>query len=72
MQYVDVLPTLVELSGGVPGDLDIDGKSFAPVLRGDRTTHSDYVFGLQTTRGIYSGSEYALKASGPYATAGIT
>ncbi len=39
----DLLPTLIELAGGkVPTGLD--GKSFAPVLLGDTTTHRDKVF----------------------------
>lgn len=33
---IDVLPTLAELVGGtVPEDVVVDGKSFAPLLRGD-------------------------------------
>ena len=57
VQYVDVPPTLYELAGGEPAGLAVDGKSFVDVLRGVRSVHSEYVFGIQTTRGIYSGSE---------------
>lgn len=55
IQYVDVLPTLIEVAGGVP-DYDIfDGRSFLPVLRGRRDEHHAYAFGVQTSRGIFDG-----------------
>jgi len=73
ISYVDVLPTFLELAGGDPADTtlhDFDGKSFAPLLRRERTTkaradrHHDIVFATHTTRGIYSGSEaYATRAA---------
>ena len=56
VQYVDVLPTLLELCGlKVPKDLD--GKSFAGVLEGRVDHHNNYVFGVHTTRGIILGSQ---------------
>ncbi|WP_158871549.1 sulfatase family protein [Maribellus comscasis] len=66
-QYVDVLPTLLDAVGKDPesintgitdshGKSDFDGKSFLSVLLGEKQTHREYVFGLQTTRGIFSGS----------------
>ncbi|MDB4512253.1 sulfatase [Arenicella sp.] len=63
INYVDVVPTFVDLAGGKPADQDFDGKSFAAVLRGEKKTHNDFVFATHTTRGIYSGSEaYATRA----------
>lgn len=67
-QYVDVVPTLLEAVGVNPetintgiadayGNMGFDGKSFFNALSGVSTKHRDYVFGLQTTRGIFSGSE---------------
>ena len=62
IHFVDVLPTLIELAGGSPPD-DLDGKSFADVLRGKADRHRDVVFGVQTTRGIIDGSEaYAIRS----------
>lgn len=66
-QYVDVVPTLIEAAGGDPravdtgrpdahGSTGFDGRSFLPVLLGERDHHCDYVYGVQTTRGIGSGS----------------
>lgn len=56
IQYVDVLPTLIEAAGGsLPKDLD--GRSFLAVLRGLANQHRSHVFGLQTSRGIHNGPE---------------
>jgi len=56
VQYVDVVPTLVEAAGGkVPAGLD--GRSFLPVLLGKTDKHNKYVYGVHTTRGIISGSQ---------------
>jgi len=51
--YTDVLPTFVELAGGVPPK-DIDGKSFAHVLRDPDATHQEIVFGLMTQQGVWA------------------
>ena len=56
VQYVDVLPTLLELCGlDIPKDLD--GHSFAAVIEGRADQHNDYVFGVHTTRGIILGTQ---------------
>lgn len=57
VQYVDILPTCLELAGGAPNSLDLDGRSFVPVLKGESKTHHAYVFGVQTSRGIHAGPE---------------
>ncbi|WP_187774812.1 sulfatase/phosphatase domain-containing protein [Pedobacter sp. BS3] len=74
IQYVDVAPTLVEIGGGNPatintgttdanGKTGFDGLSFADVLKGTKSTLRDYVFGVQTTRGIINGSDaYAIRS----------
>lgn len=57
IEYVDVLPTYIEVAGGkVPAVLD--GKSLVAVLTGRAKEHKKYVFGLHTTRGINNGSEH--------------
>lgn len=43
VSWIDILPTLVELAGGKP-PMDIDGRSFAGVLRGDKTSHRDEIY----------------------------
>lgn len=43
VSWVDLLPTLIDLAGGdVPAD--IDGRSFAGVLRGEQTSHRELIF----------------------------
>ena len=55
--YTDVVPTFIDIAGGdIPSGLD--GKSFLDVLKGKSTEHKDYSFGIQTTRGIFQGSEH--------------
>lgn len=63
IQYVDVLPTLIDAIGGSPQKHDFDGKSFLPVLRGLRNTHNNYAFSEQTSKGIYNGpSAYGIRS----------
>ncbi|KAA5545504.1 sulfatase [Roseiconus nitratireducens] len=63
ISYVDVVPTFVQLAGGDPSSLDLDGTSFAPVLRGEADSLHEYVFSVNTTRGIYHGSEaYGIRS----------
>jgi len=61
VQYVDVVPTLIEAAGGkVPEGLD--GRSFLGVLLGRTDHHRDYVFGVHTTLGIISGKPYPIRS----------
>ena len=41
--WIDILPTLVDIAGGTPPK-DIDGRSFAGVLRGTTTDHRDRIY----------------------------
>lgn len=74
LQYTDVLPTLIDIAGGEPqkietgskdanGNTGFDGKSFRHILEGKRDHQRDYVFGVNTTRGIHNGNEaYASRS----------
>lgn len=57
IQYVDVLPTLLDAVEGAPAEHDFDGTSFLPVLTGERDEHNEHAFSLQTSKGIYQGPE---------------
>ena len=69
VQYVDVVPTLIDAAGGDPTEYDtgrpgapgggqgFDGTSFLPVLQGEADTHRTHAFGVHTTRGIINGSD---------------
>ncbi len=43
VSWIDILPTLVDVAGGEPTS-DIDGRSFLPVLTGQRVAHRDMIF----------------------------
>ena len=63
ISYVDVVPTFLELAGGSPGASSFDGQSFLPVLLGKKQVHHSFVYAVNTTRGIYHGSEaYGIRA----------
>ncbi len=42
VQWIDILPTLVDVAGGRP-DSSLDGRSFRNVLEGRETKHRDEV-----------------------------
>jgi uncharacterized sulfatase len=56
VEYVDVAPTFMS-AAMAPEPFGLDGESFLRVLTGDETRHKDFVYGLQTTRGIINGSD---------------
>lgn len=63
VQYVDIVPTLLDAIGGKPSSHDFDGRSFLPLLQGTTDKHGDYAFSLQTSRGIYNGPEaYGIRS----------
>ena len=47
INFTDLLPTFIELAGGAP-PRDIDGKSFAGVLKGATKRHRDEIFASHT------------------------
>ena len=64
VQYVDIVPTFIELAGGKVDHARFDGRSLAEVWQ-DPAVNSphDYVFSMATTRGIYRGSEaYGIRS----------
>lgn len=60
VELVDLLPTLLDLSvNQVPEDLD--GRSFADVIRGNKDTHKSFAVGLQTSKNIHNGVPYPIR-----------
>lgn len=57
IQYVDIMPTLMEALGRSPEEHDFDGTSFMSLLKGNQDKHNDYAFSIQTSKGIYNGPE---------------
>lgn len=54
IEIVDFVPTFIDAAGGaMPGGLErLDGLSFLPVLLGATQQHKQYVYGVQTSRGV--------------------
>ena len=61
IQYVDVVPTLIELIGG-EAPINIDGRSFKNTIYDPKLSHRDFVFGVHTTRNIRGGSDYPIRS----------
>jgi arylsulfatase A-like enzyme len=58
----DVMPTLVELSGGsLPEDHPIDGRSFAPILRREKTDTRDWIFSYLADRRVLRTKRWLLE-----------
>ena len=45
ISIADITPTLVEAAGGTLNEGDVDGKSFLPMLKGEKQALHPYVFG---------------------------
>ena len=59
VQYADVLPTLLELAGSKTPDRSLDGSSFLSVLRGDKDSHREFVYGIHNN--IPEGPAYPIR-----------
>ena len=57
VQYVDLLPTFLDILEVEENKFDFDGRSILSVLKGETDRHRDFACGIQTTQGILSGSE---------------
>jgi arylsulfatase A-like enzyme len=58
IQYEDIAPTFVELAGGKP-IAGLDGRSFLPVLLGQKDTHRDYAFSIHNN--VPEGRPYPIR-----------
>ncbi len=57
VEYIDIVPTFLA-AAGLPAPEILDGESLLPVLRGKAATHKQFVFGLQTSKGINGNREH--------------
>lgn len=62
VHYADVAPTLVEAAGGDPGAPGFDGRSFLPVLRGEKGEHRQFVYGMHNN--LPEGPPYPIRSAG--------
>jgi uncharacterized sulfatase len=60
IQYVDVLPTLIEAAGGTVKLNEFDGSSFMPVLHGLTDYHRDYAYFMHNN--IPEGPPYPIRS----------
>jgi len=60
IQYVDVLPTLIEAAGGDVETASFDGSSFLEVLTGKRNTHRKYAYFMHNN--IPEGPPYPIRS----------
>jgi len=61
VSFADVLPTLIEIAGGNTIN-NLDGRSFLPVVTGEKSSHHQYIYGVHTTKGIIQGSYYPIRS----------
>lgn len=62
VEYVDIVPTILDLVNATPVSR-FDGKSFINVLNGKTHEHKEYVFGVQTTRGVNNATQaYGIRS----------
>ena len=62
----DVMPTLVELAGAkLPDSHPIDGKSFAPILRGEKTDVREWIFSYLADGRVLRTKRYLLERNTP-------
>ncbi len=62
----DVFPTLMELGGAkLPAGHVLDGRSFAPFLRGERETTREWIFAYQADRRILRTERWLLEDNSP-------
>jgi uncharacterized sulfatase len=57
VEFSDIVPTIIDMVGGSAVE-GLDGFSMLSLLLQEKDHHKDFTFSLQTTRGIYSGSQY--------------
>ena len=60
IQYADVLPTLIELTGADPLDAGFSGSSFLPVLLGRAGHHREYAYAMHNN--VPEGSPYPIRS----------
>jgi uncharacterized sulfatase len=57
IDYSDVVPTFLDIAGLRVSD-ELDGRSIKDILLGKACSPKTYSFGMQTTRGIFFGSDF--------------
>src|SRR5690606_11232210 len=62
----DVLPTLVDLAGAkLPEGHPLDGQSFAPILRGEKSGEREWIFSYLADKRVLRTRRYLLERNSP-------
>ena len=63
----DVMPTLADFAGAkVPADRPIDGRSFAPILRGEKGETREWIFSYLSDRRVLRTKRWLLEDNSPH------
>ncbi len=63
----DVMPTFADFAGAkVPDDRPIDGRSFAPILRGEKGETREWIFSYLGDRRVLRTKRWLLEANSPH------
>jgi arylsulfatase A len=66
IDFSDMLPTIAQVGGAtVPAALNIDGRSFAPLIRGDKYRSQDWIYCWYSRHGV-RGKEKQLTRNDTY------
>ena len=60
IQYVDVLPTVLDAAGDDPDSKRFDGSSFLPVLLGEKSKHRRYAYAMHNN--VPEGPPYPIRS----------
>lgn len=67
IDFSDVLPTLADLAGAtLPDDYVIDGRSFAPVLRGQKRSTREWIFSVFADKRFLRDKRWLLDGAGKF------
>lgn len=67
IDFSDMLPTLAELAGAeLPKGVAIDGRSFAPLLRGERGNPREWIFSYLAYERMLRDKRWLLEGSGKF------
>ena len=63
----DILPTLVDFAGAeLPQDRPIDGRSFAPILRGEKGSRREWIFSYLGDKRVLRTKRWLLEENSPH------
>ncbi|MFH1739817.1 MAG: sulfatase-like hydrolase/transferase [bacterium] len=73
VDFSDVMPTLMDLAGAdLPRDIPIDGRSFAPVLRGEPGNPREWIFSYLAYERMLRDKRWLLEGDGKFYDCGAS